>query len=294
VKVSPSVIALLASLLLSTATLAATSPAVQPAPAVQSAPAGAANQVQVPPTPTIPIPGTPEAEQSSVEQSGPPSLFEEPTSTIGENAYIQVVLQSSRTTEAVDVFTLYPYPVKPPDWTPQPELAHTENALRGQIRNTGFANRPNLDKPYIDGGFRWYYAYKAALAKSGLTEPHTSLVEYKFCDEIMPYVAHECKIRNQFEKTRLTRYNKTKTAWERTHTELEADALRQGLTPIALTHRLFSVGQGEFPPGTWWLQVTRKTPGIKYYWSQPITATPGQRIDVVLNDDNALAIIGGW
>ncbi|HEY9790326.1 MAG TPA: hypothetical protein V6D22_08005 [Candidatus Obscuribacterales bacterium] len=237
------------------------------------------------------------AMQAAVEPAdgnGPPSLFEDDVDLKTDHAAITVRLHTSRSKEAADTFTLYPYPVKPPTWTPPPPLPLTHKSIKNLCMASGYQNHINFEKPYSIVGWRWAYAYAAGVRKSGLGEPHTVFSEYSWADEVAPYVARECQVRNDFEKRRAQRYRKVCEEWERTHADAEASAVNQGLMPIALSSRHWGIGRGQFPAGNWWVQVTRKTPGVTYYWLEPITATAGQHLDITLDDDKALAIIGGW
>jgi hypothetical protein len=230
----------------------------------------------------------------SPEGSGPPSLFDDVQDLQADHAAITVRLHTSRSKEAQDTFTLYPYPVKPPTYVPPPSLPGTYKALKQLCLSSGYQARLNFDKPYTIVGWRWAYAYEAGMRKSGLGEAHTIFSEYSWADQLVPYVAREVQIRNAFEKKRGQRYQKACEEWERTHADGEAAAVNQGLMPIALSSRHWSIARGQFPAGTWWLQVTRKTPGLTYYWLEPVTAASGDRLDLTLDDDKALAILGGW
>lgn len=252
-----------------------------------------------PPAPSAPAQAPVAAEPAATaapddDKSGPPSLFEEPQQNIGNYASIVVRIRTPRNMRAEDVFTLYPYPPKPPATTQAPNLPVSGKGLRGMLLTTGYAQRPNLDKPYQVGGWRWIYAFKAGVAKSGKGEPHTIASMYQWADDVAPWVARECEIRNKFEKERFERYLKAVDYYNKNHVDIENDAIRQGLSPIALSHREWSTGRGRFPAGTWWLQVTRKTPGLTYYWLQPITAAPDQQLSLTLDENNALVISGGW
>lgn len=211
------------------------------------------------------------------------------------NGSIVVRIHTSRDKDAKDNCTVYPYPVKPPTCDPPAPLPDRGAGLNNLIRNTSFLARPNLDKPFpTAGGWRWIFAYKAALAKSGLSEPHTIFGEYSFASDLTPYVAAECKRRNVFEKQRRKIYEQAIDDYNRTHEELEVQAVKTGLKPVALRLAEYGLAKGQMPPGTWWLQVTRKLPGLKFYWLQPVTSVAGKRTEVNLNDNNALAIIGAW
>lgn len=225
---------------------------------------------------------------------GPPSLFEDARPFSDKNAQIIARIRTTRAHKATDTYTVYPYQPKPPAWTPQNPLPTTFKGAKGMVMSTGYQNRQHPDKPYQMGGWRWVYAYHSALQRSGIGEPHTIFTEYSFARDLTPYVVKECIKRNQFEKERFARYQRNLEQYEKNHVDQENEALRLGLMPIALTHREFGIGRGQFPAGNWWLQVTRKMPGLTYYWLEPITAAPKQNVEIVLDDDNALAIVGAW
>lgn len=231
----------------------------------------------------------------SAAQEGPASLFDKEEGPLeANNGSILVRIHTSRDKGAKDVCTLYPYPIKPPVCEKLAPLPVKGKALDNMIRNTGFLNRPDPSRPFPVGGWRWIYAYKTALAKSGLSEPHTILGEYEFARSLAPYASFECRLRNAFEKQRRQRYENAIDQFNLTHEEAELTAVKLGYMPMALRSTEYGTARGQMPPGSWWLQVTRKVPGLKYYWLQPVTSYSGKRTEVNLNDDNALAIIGAW
>lgn len=251
----------------------------------------AASEVVPPPD----VPADIEYGDAEPTQSGPPSLFDDPQQPLdADHAAISVRLHTANHKEALDVFTLYPYIVKPPVCLPLPKLPLNYQYIKRMSMNLGYMNRPNFDKPYQNPNWRFVYAYKVALAKSGLSEPHTIFTHYQFAEEMVPWVWKECKVRNAFEKQRQAKYDAAIEEWERTHVDAENAAVNAGLAPIKLKHRQINLGVGQFPAGTWWLQVTRKTPGLQFYWLKPITAVAGQKLDINLNENDALAILGAW
>jgi hypothetical protein len=253
--------------------------------AVTPAPAPAANS-------SVPAQPAPATADTTEDKGGPPSIFDDGQPRRTQSAMIAVRLHTARSKNSIDSYTLYPYPMKPPVCAPTTPLSTNPKALMNSLLYTGYHHRSDPEKHYQNGGWRWVLAYEAARRKSGNGEPHTILTEYPWAHDMIPYVIKECKARNDLEAERLRRYQKATDEWERTHTDIENDAIRQGLMPIALSHREWSIGRGHFPPGNWWVQVTRKMPGLTYYWLQPVTAAPGQSLDITLSDENALAITG--
>lgn len=197
--------------------------------------------------------------------------------------------------KAVDSFTAFPYPVKPPkifkEILPLPTKI---KALKGMLVDTGYTTRFSGDLPYPPGGWRWQYAYQAALRHKGGGVPHTILEMYGWADRMAHYIQPEVIRMNDAEERRKERYDKTVAEYQKSYFEIQNDATRKGL--IALNFRTARKGVlgVRLPAGTWWIAGSRKLPGLFYYWQIPITLAAGTTENIQLTESNALVIQGGW
>ncbi len=192
-------------------------------------------------------------------------------------------------------FTCYPYPVRPPDQkTKQIDLPTSRKAIKGFLLNSGYAMRSADKYAYPMFGWRWQYAYHAALDKFQGTVPHTIVSIYPFIDDLSPYILAEDKRINAQEKVRKARWQKAVDEYNDNHQDLEAEAAEKGLAPIPVTMKKRYLGSADVPPGTWWISGVHKVAGLQYYWVEPITVAAGDNITLHFTEDNALIVIGGW
>jgi hypothetical protein len=245
-------------------------------------------------TPAFAVAPGPAPAATKTTSDGPPSLFEEARTTPQQQAFLDVIIKVPHKTHPKDTFNLYPYPVKPPKSEHATLLPETEKSMKQLLLSTGYHNRMNPDKPYQLGGWRWQYCFQTAVRKSGLGVPHSIISEYAWARDITPYAQAETKKWNEFEDQRWLRYKKAVAEFERNHADIESDATQQGLVAMELPKRGYGWIQQNIPTGTWWLTATRKVPGLTYYWQVPLTAAPGEKIKIELNELNALIIEGGW
>lgn len=226
----------------------------------------------------------------------PLSLFDDPKS-VHQTAHLNARVLVPHAIRAVDTFAIYPYPVKPPVVKgPAAPIPQDVKSLKHLLLHSGYNARSHPDKPYPTGGYRWQYAFQAAVKKSGIGVPHSLVGAYQWIGQIMPYVMREAQAWNQFEKERYQRYEKAVAEFEKTRSEVEDDAVREGLYPMALRPRkgFASSTDATIPAGNWWLTCTRKAQGITYYWQIPFSAAPGENVNLTLTQPNALVITGGW
>lgn len=203
--------------------------------------------------------------------------------------------------DAHNEFTFYPYPMKPPP-VRQPVKALPETArsgLQNMLLTSGYSQRTQPASRYPFGGWRWQYAYNAALRRSGLGVPHMMSEMYTWIDDMMPYIKPEVIRSNQAEKDRQQRYQRAKDEYEETRVDIESDSVRKGLFPVPVRIQTFSgrvtrFGSARVLPGSWWLVGTHKAAGITYYWNQPVEIDENQPKSIELNEANALLIEGGW
>lgn len=210
---------------------------------------------------------------------------------------------SSVTRRFVTHFVAYPYPVQPPRIKktiaslPTPDSKAGLMRLKSLIQDVSYNSRTIVERPYPAGGLRFKYAYQKALQKSGLTEPQTLIGVYPFIDQILPYVIPEVKKYNRLEDERLRRYKLAIKEFEENRADIETDAMGQGLFPIEIktnrTEKGLKAGDAELTPGTWWIVGTLRIPSLTYYWQLPVSITSTSN-EVVLNQENAMLIEGGW
>lgn len=222
------------------------------------------------------------------------SLFDDPAQT-QQYANLTVVVKVPQKLRAVDVTMIHPYPVKPPLIKgPAEPISTDEKYLKNLLLQSGYSSRMDPDKPYPVGGWRWQYIYQDSVRKSGLGVPHGLLTAYPWIARITPYAQREALHWNNIEAERFRRYEKALEEFDRTRADIENDAVRQGFFPIQLRSHRLGWTQSRIPAGSWWLTCTRKAPGIVYYWQIPLTAAPGENVNIALTQGNALVITGGW
>lgn len=236
--------------------------------------------------------GSRETSSDSTQEDEPPA----------EEGQVQIririnVPQKNRATSAISV---YPYPPRPPRniFFAAP-LPTKEPQVRGQLLNTGYAGRTSLSKTFPPGGWRWQYALREAVDKSGANFPSNILTMYPWVSRILPYMNAEIAKVNEIEKDRKIRYLAICKEFEENGQDLENEALQKGLSPVELRMRYRTgvrmlSGVVNVTPGTWWVVATHKVPGLNYFWMQPITAVAGENMSIQLTQSNAIAIQGGW
>jgi hypothetical protein len=194
----------------------------------------------------------------------------------------------------VNTFVCYPYPVKPPRFIPLEKLPTNPKMLEGYLLNSGYINRIDKDKPYPQFGWRWQYAYNAALKRSKMGVPHTMFTMYSWSKEMVRYALPEVKKCNDKEDERAKNYSIMLDQYERNHVDLETESIRFGLYPVVMKRKNSAVAEAKVPVGNWWLTAMHKVPGLTYYWQIPFTAKINDTVNIRLTEDNALVIHGGW
>lgn len=214
---------------------------------------------------------------------------------------LRVVINVPHNIDVRNDFTFYPYPMMPPkiraQVKPLPETS--KDGLRQQILNSGYVNRTQATTAYPYGGWRWQYAYKAALRRSGLGVPHLVTEMYSWADEMLPYVKPEVVRLNLAEKDRLKRYQRAKEEYDESRADIETESVRKGLFPVEVRLTKFDgkmtrFGNAKVLPGSWFLVGTHRTAGLTYYWNLPVEVDANQPKTVELNEANALLVEGGW
>lgn len=215
-------------------------------------------------------------------------------------ASLTVRLSVPQMNKATDLFTVYPYTVKPPRVvqmiTPLPE---TDEALKNSLFNSGYVSRLSMNKPYPAQGWRWHYAYSSALKRSGGYEPSTLIGLYGWQKDMIKYIKPECERINKIEELRTENYQKMLQSYEDNHKDEEMEALRNGLEPTPLKFHLAKKGKAiegtvNLKPGEWWITGQHRVPGLTYFYMYNLKLSAGEHKEVLLNDTNAILIQGGW
>ena len=215
-------------------------------------------------------------------------------------AQVTVNLSVPQMNKAVDLFTAYPYTIKPPRVVkPVQPLPEKAEQLKYSIYNSGYGNRLSLTKPYPDSGWRWQYAYKNALKRAGGYEPKTLIGLRAWQEDMVKYIKPECERINRIELARADNYAKMVQDYEDNHKDEEMEALRLGLEPVPLKFKAANKGQAitttfNLKPGEWWITGQHRVPGLTYFYMYNIKVAAGEKKEVNLNDTNALLIQGGW
>ncbi|MBI4532740.1 MAG: hypothetical protein HY711_02240 [Candidatus Melainabacteria bacterium] len=220
------------------------------------------------------------------------SLLVEPDKLQQAESQLRIQIRVPHNKKAQDHFTAYPYPVKPPIAPTVQPLPDKPKEIKGWLMQSGYTNRRANNFAYPLFGWRWEYAFSAAVRRAGCSVPHTILEMYPWCTSMVPYILPEIKRLNSAEQERRARYFNTVAQWQKDYVELENEATRKGLYPVEF--RMVGGRQGcvRLQRGTWWVQGTHKVPGLMYYWQAPVTV--GEDCSVVLTESNALLIQGGW
>jgi hypothetical protein len=197
--------------------------------------------------------------------------------------------------KAVESLTAYPFPLMPPKIVKEISPLPTKRKdLKSMLLSAGYTSRWSHDVPYPPSGWRFQYAFQAAMRRSGLGYPHTIIEIYPWINNIMPYIRPQIELINKTEEERKERYDAAVSEYQKKYFEIQNEATRKGLFAIGL--RFYKHGQAyaRIPTGTWWIAGTHKVPGLMYYWQLPVTVAPGTTETVELNENNALFIQGGW
>jgi hypothetical protein len=218
--------------------------------------------------------------------------------------FVRVFINIPHNANTVNHFIAYPYPMDLPKKRVdnqhfQSPLPTSKLQLKNLIMATGYSQRDAGIRPYPTNGWRWQYAYHAALNKSHLDEPGAITEMYRFADSLVPYARAECVRLNKVEDERQERYLRAQEDCEQNHQEYETEATRRGYSPVEVRPDKFfrghlNLAELQLGEGSWWVIGTRRVPGLKYYWQVQLNAVKGEVTTCELNEENALVIEGGW
>jgi hypothetical protein len=216
---------------------------------------------------------------------------------------VRVTINTPHNADQVNTLVAYPYPPKPPRIKQVIKmLASTEKeGLRNLIISEGYSARTGRFRPYPSQGWRWQYAFHAALRRSGLGYPHVIAEMYTWADDMEKYVKIEVVRSNHAEKARASRYEDAVKDYEENSVEIEQDAVTHARFPTevkfdAIDERQSRNGKVFLAPGKWWMTGLLKVAGLKYYWQVPFEIEEGttEQQLVELTEANALVIQGAW
>lgn len=231
----------------------------------------------------------------------PPNERKNLPAEVDTKVQTKVVINVPRNIDARNEFTFYPYPMMPPPAKQQhkalPETA--KNGLKQMLLTSGYIQRTQATSAYPFNGWRWQYAFKAALRRSNLGVPHIMTEMYSWADEMIPYIKPEIVRLNLAEKERTQRYQRAREEYDETRVDIEAESVRKGLFPVEVRIQKFDgrttrFGTARLAPGSWWLVGTHKVAGLTYYWNEPVEIHENQPKSVELTEASALLIEGGW
>lgn len=216
-----------------------------------------------------------------------------------ENLDVSIVVPHMK--KSYSSLTAYPWPIAPPRGKKfPPPLPENENAIKSLLMTTGYVNRSNPETPYPAGGYRFLYAFRAAVRKSGMSMPHTILEHYGWTNRMMDYIIPEITASNNHEEKRFDTFKAVEKFNIENEQRIRNEALRLGLEPTVLRPKEMiskSVGRhfdATVKPAKWWVVGVHKAPGLKYYWHHPVEVVEGKLNRVVLTEGNAIFIEGGW
>jgi hypothetical protein len=202
------------------------------------------------------------------------------------------------TNHGIAYFVAYPYPMRPPkSRKAQNPLPIYPKELKTRLLDYGYTNRTMPERPYPNYGYRWMFAFRAALAKSGLLVPHSMFEYYQWRSAMLPYMKAECERINAIEDNRSELYRRASTEYDESRADYEAEAQSRGLYPTEvrfLQQNILTFAQAKLAPGTWWIVGTLKIPSLTYYWQIPVSVTGSEPQFLDLNENNALLIDGAW
>lgn len=261
---------------------------------------GSGNEIQTVPTNPQPkaVPGKPPVRRTMVDGIPLPAGAENEEGEGRTTATLTVSIRTIFGKKAVDHIGVYPAPQMPPRMkTEISPLAEDRRSLKQMLLQSGYQDRLSLDHPYPALGYRWHTAFQNALKRAGGGVPHTLLDYYPWINKMVEYVRPEVMKINKKEEARKEAYLKCIQFFQDESRDAESEAVRNNLFPLTLRVGKDSTGgfgRGEVPAGNWWVTVTRKVPGLQLYWQVPVTLEGGQVSNLVLSEDNALWIQGGW
>lgn len=195
--------------------------------------------------------------------------------------------------------TAYPWPPRPPKvrYNPAP-LPTDEEPLKMKIEYEGYSNRTSNQDPYPQGGWRWQFAFRRAMKKSGATMPHSLIGMNGFISHMMKYVRTECEKVNAFEETRIKAFNQVEEFFTENEKTMKNEAVQKNINPIQLkriaNHKSIMSYAQKLPAGKWWVQVEHKMPGLVFHWYQPVVIEADKTTQLRLTESNAISIEGGW
>jgi hypothetical protein len=219
---------------------------------------------------------------------------------------VKVIVQLNvvQNLRAKDHFTLYPYPLQPPQAAPRlrvSALPVDDKSLKSTLFNLGYSMRVGQRLPCLLSGWRMNYCYEKALKNAHRGEPHTFGELYAWINEMLPYLKTEVLKSNEEELARGERWGAADAMFKNNRTDYETEALKQGLAPIDVRLRpiLGHLRQGEVDveKGQWWIVGTHKTPGLNFYWQEQVDLGQefkAEQKKVRLDEANALLIEGTW
>ncbi|MBC7998685.1 MAG: hypothetical protein IAF58_12125, partial [Leptolyngbya sp.] len=155
------------------------------------------------------VPAETDAELPSLQDIAPSARRESNSESSPEDelpaeegqVQIRIRINVPQKIKATSAISVYPYPPRPPRniffATPLPTK---EKQVRGQLLNTGYAGRTSLSKTFPPGGWRWQYALREAVDKSGANFPSNILTMYPWVSRILPYMNAEIAKVNELEK----------------------------------------------------------------------------------------------
>ncbi len=199
----------------------------------------------------------------------------------------------------VSTATAYPWPARPPKnrYNPAP-ITMDDDQLKLKIEYEGYGNRTSNQDPYPQGGWRWQFAFRRALKKSGVAVPHSMIGMNGFVRAMMPYVKTEVEKVNAFEETRVAAFKQMEEFFVENEKTMRNEAVQKNLNPIQLrrvaAHKSIMSYAQKLPAGKWWVQVEHKMPGLIFHWYQPVVIEADKTTQIRLTESNAISIEGGW
>src|SRR4030095_4559519 len=162
------------------------------------------------------FPASTDASPSAKQPVATASILDaEPQSTGELIIWVRVPLDD----KAVDTFSGFPYPVKPPPIkNPIKPLSDKPQQVKEQLLAAGYINRVAHQPVYPTNGWRWQFAYETALRHSGGDLPKTIFGMYQWRNSMVQYIIPEILRINQVEKGRKAKYDKAMLEHKRSFT----------------------------------------------------------------------------
>src|SRR5262249_25581578 len=220
-------------------------------------------------------------EQNSLDQNTQDGIKHEDEVT-KPLADLRVQVNVPHNTRARDYFTAYPYPTRLPAVKKLPDKLPTKDkSIKRLLEQSGYTLRANPDDPFPVGGWRWQYAYQAALRRKGGYVPHTIMELYPWVHSMLPLIRPEIERFNNLEIERQYRYKKLAEQFGENGIDAENEAVRQGLYPKQVRFTRLVRGHTldgglKLAGGPWYITGTHKVPGLTYYWQLPVSMAPGE------------------